>query len=300
MRGGEFWTGVICALASAASFGMIPLFAVPLINSGVSPLAAVLYRFGLAALIMGPALFLIGTPLRISLRQTLILALLALFYFLDVLFFFLAFKYLASGLASALEFLAPVFVLLITTVCFHQKLRWQAVAAALLAMLGVWLLGGGMESAPLHNQSEALKGSALALLSALFLAFYLIGWEIGGAKSLNPVIATFYLMLFGSIYCAVSVLAAGALVLPDSLANMARAVLLALVTAIFSNWTLILAIKRAGPFLTSILGVLEPLTALFIGATVFEERLSLWMGAGAFMLIAAATLATLAESRKAD
>lgn len=300
MRGGEFWTGVICAMASAASFGMIPLFAVPLINSGVSPLAAVLCRFGLAALIMGPFLFLLGTPLRISARQALILALLALFYFLDVLLFFLAFKYLASGLAAALEFVAPVFVLLITTVFFHQKLSWQAAAAALLAILGVWLLGGGMESSPLHNHSEALKGAALALLSALFLAFYLIGWEIGGARNLDPAAATFYLMLFGSIYCAAPVLAAGDLALPDSPANIARAVLLALVTAIFSNWTLILAIKRAGPFLTSILGVLEPMTALFIGATVFDERLTLWMGAGAFMLIAAATLATLAESRKTD
>lgn len=302
MNNSRFWSGVLFALASACSFGLIPLFAVPLINNGISPEMAVFYRFGLAALAMPPILSFMKIPMKISIRQASKLALLALFYFLDVQLFFYAFKYLASGVVATLEFLAPVFVLLIMISFFHQKFHWQAAAATILALLGVWLLGGGMdmEITPTPDKTSLYTGVILALLSALFLAFYLIGCEIGHIDTLDSLTVTFYLMLFGAIYCGFVVIVSGKFALPDNLADLARAMSLALVTAIFSNWTLLLAIKRVGSVLTSIMGVMEPLTALIIGVLVFKEKLSFWAGAGALVVILAAMLATFGEKKGRD
>lgn len=299
MNNSGFWTGVLCAAASAASFGLIPLFAVPLMRGGLSPQAAALFRFGLAALFLPPLLYLMKASLKISARRAGWLALLALFYFLDVQLFFLAFQYLASGLAAALEFMAPVFVLLIMVLFFHQKFQWRGALAALLALGGVCLMGGGSESSLSGITGGGFfTGVVLALLSAIFLAFYMIGCGMGGINELNPMVSTFYLMLFGSIYCGAFVLASGGFSLPQGPGGITRCVLLALVTAVFSNWTLILAVKRVGPLLASILGALEPLTALFIGAAVFNESLDFWALGGAFLVICGAALAVVGENKK--
>ena len=48
------------------------------------------------------------------------------------------------------------------------------------------------------------------------------------------------------------------------------AALLAVITAVLSNLTLVLAVQRIGSTLTSVLGVMEPLTAVFVGILVFK------------------------------
>ncbi len=47
--------------------------------------------------------------------------------------------------------------------------------------------------------------------------------------------------------------------------------MLALVTAVLSNLTLILAVQHVGPTMVSILGVMEPLTAVTCGILVLAS-----------------------------
>lgn len=299
----KFWTGILLALASASSFGLIPLFATPLIFSGIPPETVALYRFGLASILLYPIFPALRIPMKIGKKELLTLTLLSLCYFLDVQFFFYAFQYLASGLAATLEFLAPVFVMAIMIFFFHQKFRWQAALAILLALPGVWLLSGGMDTqmlevaelSPVHPFGARGTGIFLSLLAALFYALYLTGCEVSKVNTLHPLLLTFYIMLFGSLYCLIAALWTHSFVLPASWPDIARAVLLALITAIFSNLTLIVAIKNIGSVLTSIMGVMEPLTAVIIGMSVFGEKLSIWMGIGALMVIGAATIAPLGK-----
>lgn len=65
--------------------------------------------------------------------------------------------------------------------------------------------------------------------------------------------------------------------------------LLAVVTAAVSNLTLVLAIQRIGSTMTSILGVMEPLTAVTVGILVFDEPAT----AGVFAGVAVICLAVL-------
>ena len=71
------------------------------------------------------------------------------------------------------------------------------------------------------------------------------------------------------------------------------AVLLALITAVISNWTLILAIQHIGSTLASVLGVLEPLTAVLVGILVFGEPFSPALAGGVSLIIAAVLLVML-------
>lgn len=58
--------GVLYAVVSSATFGLIPLFSIPLLQGGMSSPAILFYRFGLAAAMMG--LIALATGGRFVLR----------------------------------------------------------------------------------------------------------------------------------------------------------------------------------------------------------------------------------------
>lgn len=65
---------------------------------------------------------------------------------------------------------------------------------------------------------------------------------------------------------------------------------LALPATAISNITLVQAIKYAGPTLTSILGAMEPLTAVVIGVFVFEEFFTVNSAIGIILILIAVSL----------
>lgn len=70
-------------------------------------------------------------------------------------------------------------------------------------------------------------------------------------------------------------------------------VLLAVLPTVVSNVTLVLAVQNIGGTLTSVLGALEPLTAVFIGAFVFGEGFTLREGSGMMLVLSAVTIIIL-------
>ena len=75
-------------------------------------------------------------------------------------------------------------------------------------------------------------------------------------------------------------------------------VLLAVAPTVISNITLLLAVRNIGGTLTSILGALEPVTAVCIGALVFGEAFTLSEGVGIALILAAVVLVILNRSIK--
>ena len=67
-------------------------------------------------------------------------------------------------------------------------------------------------------------------------------------------------------------------------------IMLALVCTVLSDYTLVLAIKRIGSTMTSILGSMEPLTAVIVGVVYFGERFDSSSVAGLILIIAAVVL----------
>ena len=72
--------GVLYAVVSSATFGLIPLFSIPLLQGGMSSPAILFYRFGLAAAMMGLIALATRRPLRITWPQTGTLLLLGAMY----------------------------------------------------------------------------------------------------------------------------------------------------------------------------------------------------------------------------
>ncbi|MEG3047387.1 MAG: EamA family transporter, partial [Mucinivorans sp.] len=82
----------------------------------------------------------------------------------------------------------------------------------------------------------------------------------------------------------------------DGIHDYSNAILLALLPTIVSNFALIRAIKIVGSTTTSILGALEPMTAVVVGIMVFDEQMSLPLLIGMAMIIGA--VATIVMRKK--
>ena len=54
--------GFFLGLFSSATFGLIPLFTLPLIHDGLSPASVLFYRFVIASLTLGAVLVLSSLP----------------------------------------------------------------------------------------------------------------------------------------------------------------------------------------------------------------------------------------------
>ncbi len=268
--------GYILALISSAAFGLIPLFSLPLLHAGMSAESVLFYRFFFGALLMGCVVLARRYPLAGPLSELGRLAAMSALYMLAALLMILGFAYLPSGVAATLQFLYPVMVMLIMVIFFREKLRLTTVCAILLALCGVFLLGGGMGD----NKAVQPLGVVLLLLSALSNALYIVGLHVAKPRKMTGLVVTFWVLAFGALICLANALATRTFSLPDTLEELGVAFLLAAVTAALSNLTLVLAVQRIGSTMTSVLGVMEPPTAVCVGILIFNEPSSagLWIG----------------------
>ncbi len=278
--------GFFLGLLSSATFGLIPLFTLPLLHAGVTAESALFYRFCIASITLWGLLAARGECFRARGVDLCKLAGLSIMYMLAALLFFWAFSYLPSGVAATLQFLYPVMVMLIMIVFFHERFSWTIALSIVLAVSGVALLSGGPSDG---GQSISLLGVGMMLLSALCNSLYIVGIQTARIPNMSGLVMTFYVMLFSAALSLVNALCTGRFQALASWRELGIAALLAVVTAVMSNLTLILAIQRIGSTMTSVLGVMEPLTAVTMGILVFGEPFSPSL-AGGVALIAASVL----------
>ena len=289
--------GFLYGLLSSAAFGLIPLFSLPLLRAGVSVQTALVYRFTIAALVLWPILRLRGERFALRGIDLCKLAALSVAYLVAVLFFFESFYHLPSGIAATIQFLYPVMVMLIMIVFFHERFYWSVGLAVVLALAGVALLS--LAGPQTGAASVSFWGVCLGLLSGLANGLYMIGRQVARVPNISGLVMTFYIMAFGALIAVADGLMLGSLQWIDTWPELVSAVLLALVTAVFSNLTLILAIQRIGSTLASVLGVMEPLTAVGVGILVFHEAVTPPLAAGVALITGAVLLVMLGSRRRA-
>lgn len=118
--------GVLYAVVSSATFGLIPLFSIPLLQGGMSSPAILFYRFGLAAAMMGLIALATRRPLRITWPQTGTLLLLGAMYSVTALGLLRSYTYIPSSVATTINFLYPLGVAIVMTLFSAKKFRLAA------------------------------------------------------------------------------------------------------------------------------------------------------------------------------
>lgn len=283
--------GFFYSMLSSAAFGLIPLFSLPLMARGLSPATVLFYRFFIASIVLGILLLLRGERLHTSGRNLAKLTGMSLMYAMAALLFMQAFKYMPSGVAATLHFSYPVMVMLMMIVFFHERFSAVTALAVVLAISGVYLLSGGAQPGSVADMS--MFGLALALASALCNAIYITSLCAARISNMTGLVLTFYVMAFGALCSLANSLATNSFQLLQSWQELALAALLAVVTAVLSNYTLILAVQRIGSTLAAVMGVLEPVTAVVVGILVFNEPFSLSLVTGLALIAVSVVLVML-------
>ena len=271
--------GYLCAFISAFTYGLIPLFMIPIKKEeSFSVDATLFYRFLIASGAIVFFLFYQKERLRISFREMLIMSLLGLLYALSAEFLFLAYDYLSPGIASTIFFSYPIIVALVLILFYKEKLTLPTLLSLLLVVAGVGVLS--------IKKGEALNyiGLGISLLGALVYALYIlivnkVRIESSGVK------ISFYSMLFSSLYFLVKSLLLRESITISSWALVGDLILFAIITTSLSLVTLVYAVRYIGSTPTAIMGAFEPIVAVLISVELFGEQLTPSLVIGGMVII---------------
>ena len=271
--------GYLCAFISAFTYGLIPLFMIPIKKEeSFSVDATLFYRFLIASGAIVFFLFYQKERLRISFREGLIMNLLGILYALSAEFLFLAYDYLSPGIASTIFFSYPIIVALVLILFYKEKLTIPTLLSLLLVVAGVGVL--------IIKKGEALNyiGLGISLLGALVYALYIlivnkVRIESSGVK------ISFYSMLFSSLYFLIKSLLLRESIIISSWALAGDLTLFAIITTSLSLVTLVYAVRYIGSTPTAIMGAFEPIVAVLISVGLFGEQLTPSLVIGGMVII---------------
>ena len=285
--------GFMYGVATSVTFGLIPLFTLPLMQKGMASDSILFYRFITATAALALMMIVKKESFRVSWRDLAVIVLLAVFYTASSMFLLYGYEAMGAGVATTLHFTYPVFVTLLMFALFREKASWVTWTAVVLAIAGV---------AKLSLNGTELKldpvGVGVVLLSAVGYASYIIAVNKSRVRDMHSRKLAFYVFVFTTLMFAVkNGLGGGVQPLPDAVSAV-NVVLLAVAPTVISNITLLLAVRNIGGTLTSILGALEPVTAVCIGAMVFGEEFTLSEAVGITLILVAVVLVILNRSIK--
>ena len=276
--------GYILGTIAAATYGMNPLFALPLYKAGMNPDSVLFFRYLFAIPLLGIMLKARRRNFQINKKEILPLAVLGLLVALSSLALFQSYNYMDAGIASTLLFVYPIMVALIMALVFKEKLTLQTGFCILLALGGIGLLYKNSDGTTL-----SLTGTILVFVSSLSYAIYLVGVNQSSLKNIATLKITFYVLLFGLTLFITRLYLNKNLYLPSEWYLWGNLLALAVFPTAISFVCTTGAIQYIGSTPTAILGALEPVTAIFFGITVFGETLTFRESIGLTLIIIAVT-----------
>lgn len=141
--------GCVLGAVAAASYGLNPLFTLPLYGAGMGVDSVLFYRYLLAAAMLGALMLVRRQSFAVRRRDLVPLAVMGLLFSFSSLFLFESYNHMDAGIASTILFLYPVLVAVIMAVGFHEKVSRITMLSILLAFTGIAMLyKGGVSRSP--------------------------------------------------------------------------------------------------------------------------------------------------------
>ncbi|ODS83342.1 MAG: hypothetical protein ABS46_06580 [Cytophagaceae bacterium SCN 52-12] len=273
--------GYIAAAVSAISFGLIPLFVVPIKKAGISMDVTLFYRFFLGGVMIALYMVARGISLRLHRSDIPKLAAMGVFYALSSEFLFQGYDLMSVGIASTLIYTYPIIIAMILYFGFGEQILPATKLSILLATAGVFCMsweGSSME----FN----LSGMIIVMLGALAYALYMLMVNRGNLK-VRGVSLTCYSLLFSSAFYAVKTIATGQSFMLPSSHWLGFIGIFSLVTTVVSVLAMVIAIRLIDSTPTAVLGALEPVVAVWIAVILFGEAFTWNLVAGVILIISA-------------
>lgn len=278
--------GVVLVVFSAVIFGMAPLLTKEVFAAGGTPTELVALR----PLLVLPVLWILAKRsednIWLSKKQLIPVFLLSSSFLVTAVLLTNSYLYIPSGMATTLHFVYPVFVVVGSILFLREKPSPVKIICIVLCLAGIlcFYTPGGAAN---------LTGIAMAFLSGITYAFYIIYLSRSGLQKLKPFVLCFWTTLFSAA------LGMGFLLATDSLhtAMTPKGWILAFFTAVLTAAVAVVAfqegVKRVGPQQAAILSTFEPITSIVVGIIVYGDPFGVKTVAGSGSILTAVILLTL-------
>lgn len=283
--------GYLLGCAGAITYGLNPLFALPLYAEGIDVASVLFYRYLIAIVLMAVIMARHG-GFRLSRRDIPAAIAAGILFALSSLTLFESYNYMDVGIASTILFVYPVFVALIMAGMFRERISVMVMVCMALALGGIVMLydSGG------DGDGLSTVGTLLVLGSAISYAIYMVAVNKSRLSRLSTLKMSFYSLLFGIVVFIIQLKGLTELKpLPPTLWAWGNLLGISIFPTVLSLIAMTVAIHCIGSVPVSILGALEPVTALVVGALVFGEHLTPMSIGGVALVIAAVTMLVVAR-----
>lgn len=292
------WSGAVLVVVSSVAFSSKAIMAKLMYRHGVDPVTVLALRMGFAApLYLGMAWWSSRHARALTRREVGAILLLGLVgYYGSSLCDFLGLQYVSAGLERLILFTYPTWVVLLSAVFVGERLRHEQLIALGVTYAGIALVFATELDV---NMENVWLGSALVLASALAYAGYLVG----GApyiRRLGPERFTSFALLVSTGAVLLHFTATPQPLLGHAKEVYALGLLMALVATVLPTFALAQGIRRIGAGPSAILGLVGPVSTLFL-ANLFlgEPILPLQLVGTGLVLAGASVVATRSASTAA-
>lgn len=290
--------GIFYAILSSASFGFSPLFSLGLIAVGLTNFDILSYRWGIAGIVLMIYAFCKKKSLLPnSWDETWKIILLSALRAITSVTLLIGYANISSGIASTINFMYPVIVALCMMFFFGEHKSLVDIGAIGVSIFGVYLLASG--DSLVVSGGDTTLGLVCSLISAVSFAAYYILMKQLRADKIEVVKFTTWVMLLSAVYFNICALVfEGSLsMIPDG-KSWLYILGLALWSTMVSNFTGVKAVRRIGPTLTSILGALQPVTAVILGVAFLNEHLYFRSMIGITLILVAVTVVVMHQNTR--
>ena len=207
---------------------------------------------------------------------------------LTALTLYASYNYISVGMTTTLHYIYPVLVTLACILIFKEHVSKEKIIALALSTLGVIMFFEG---------SFSIVGVTLALLSGVVYAAHILFIDKSGLNSMYPFKITFYCAIFSSIYLFIAGMASSSLVNVMTLKGWIFTILVAFFVSFLANTFIPIGIKHAGPTITSIVGMFEPITSVILGILILGEPVTARSIMACIFILAGVLIVTLNKEK---
>lgn len=284
--------GYLFVIASAVIFGCMPLITKGMYADGMNSMSVVVCRNLLSLPMLGILGWRQNGNLKISAKALPSIVFLAILGPLATpLLLFSSYQYISSGTATVFHFVYPAMVILLGMIFLKRRSSWKQLLCVVICVAGIALFYD-------PAQKLDLTGSALALLSGLAYAGYILLLSVFRFREISGFKLNFYVASVSSVILLVICLAGNMLTMPTSIVGWICAFAMAMVVngcamVLFQQGTFLIGGERA-----SILSTFEPITGVVVGILAFQEAVGPGMLVGTVLVILASILIAVFDMKK--
>jgi drug/metabolite transporter (DMT)-like permease len=281
--------GITFGVLAAFIYGFTPILGKLTYLEGSNSMSLTFYR----SLLSIPFLYLLLKYKKVDLKITKIeakkLAILgSLGSTLTALTIYAAYNYISVGMTTTIHYIYPVLVTAACIFVFKEKSSKEKIIALVLSTLGVFMFFEG---------NFSIIGVSLALFSGVAYATYILYIDKSGLNTMYPFKISFYCAIFSSIYLFIAGVASSSLVYDMTIKGWILTLLVAFFVSFLANTFIPIGVKHAGPTITSIVGMFEPITSVILGMLILGEPVTARNIIACILILAGVLIVTIVKDK---